>query len=499
MLVLEETEAVLSNPLKIMGTSEHNDQETDRILSEELLKLSFDERNKINEEMHGVRDDFPEFKEHPEATELSLLDMECEIESILLNSENNKCAGLKLEHIPKNREFRLAFLRCELHDATKAAHRLVRYIRLIRERCSCRGGVAGCACGCIEGGENGGRIVASKWFTKEEYSAMKKGVIQLMPYRDRSGRRVVIPLSACFKLSIVMRLKIFLYLVAGAMEDAESQKRGMVILIWPGMSESVAPSSSSMLANIQDRGFAFDVQMSTPLRIVCVHFGNAKSPILSFVKALMVGFLEKRFRARFNIITGAITELNYKIMTFGIHPAMLPVSDTGIIKIRNHVKWLEARINIEKDPYGSKKTSATGGVMVECPGMNDVLFNRGKSCQHHPGNVTFRSMVESKKHRHMIANQTEKKEIAWEVMEEVENRNGRFFYWDKSGWWAEFEDRTEIRHKVATSLRDFNKQVRAIENRQNTHSSTNAFRNQNARKRKREEDNGSSSDCSCGL
>jgi hypothetical protein len=201
------SEAVPSNPLKFMGTSERDDQEADRVLSGELLKLSFDERNKINEEMHGVRDDFPEFKEHPEATELSLLDMDCEIESILLNSEKNKCAGLQLEHIPTNREFRLAFLRCELHDATKAAHRLVRYIRLIRERCSCRGGVGGCACGCIEGGENGGRIVATKWFTKEEYSVMKKGVIQLMPYRDRSGRRVVIPLSACFKLPIAMRVR----------------------------------------------------------------------------------------------------------------------------------------------------------------------------------------------------------------------------------------------------------------------------------------------------
>jgi hypothetical protein len=88
------------------------------------------------------------------------------------------------------------------------------------------------------------------------------------------------------------------------MEDVESQKRGMVILIWPGMSESVTPSSSSVLANIQDRGFALDVQMSTPLRIVCVHFGNAKSPILRFVKTLMVGFMEKRFQARFNIVTG---------------------------------------------------------------------------------------------------------------------------------------------------------------------------------------------------
>ena len=110
-------------------------------------------------------------------------------------------------------------------------------------------------------------------------------------------------------------------------------------------------------------------------------------------------------------------------------------------------------------------------------------------------------MLEAKKRQHLAANQTMKKEIAWEIMAEVERRNGRFLSWDKSGWWVELDDRIEVRHKVATSLRDFNKKARAANNRQNTHSSTSKFRGQVAKKQKVEhtdssDDTDNSSSCS---
>jgi len=171
-------------------------------------------------------------------------------------------------------------------------------------------------------------------------------------------------------------------------------------------------------------------------------------------------------------------------MGYGIQVEMLPLTDNGIVKTRNHLQWLEARKNIEKEPFGSSNSTANG-VIIECPGLNDVLFNRGKSCQYHPGNVTFKGMLESRKDKHLISNQTAKKELAWEVIKKVEANNGRFLYWDKSGWWVEFRDRSEIRHKVATSLRDFNKQMRAKENLRTTKSSTLAFQGQDGKKRKR--------------
>lgn len=188
-----------------------------------------------------------------------------------------------------------------------------------------------------------------------------------------------------------------------------------------------------------------------------------------------------------------MTELKYKILGFGINPEMIPVSESGTIKTRNFLQWMETFKSVEHEPYGSSITTAGGRQAVDCPGTNDVLFHRGKSCQYHPGNVAFRGMLESKKRQHLAANQTMKKEIAWEIMAEVERRKGRFLSWDKSGWWVEFNDRTEVRHKVATSLRDFNKKARAANNRQNTHSSTSKFR----MTKKQKTDHSSDSDSAC--
>jgi len=475
--------------------SEYDEQEADRILAEELLQLSFDERNKIHEEIHGVRNAFLDSDEDSESMERYLYEMDGEVETTILEKIHR---GLRLEHIPTNRKLRLTFLRCELYDVKKAAHRLVTYIRTAREQCSCGGGVAGCACGSVGDGETGGRIQASKWFTKEEHSTLKKGIIQLMPYRDRSGRRVLIPMAASFRLCTITRLKIVLYLITEASDDVESQKRGLVILIWPGMCESIPPSKSG-ITNDRLLRIGNDFEMAIPLRVVSIQFGYESSKLLKFARILLVAIMQKGNRVRFNIIDGTQTEINYKIMSYGIHPAMLPITDNGIIKTRNHVKWLETRECMEREPYGSLKATASGGAIVDCPGVNDVLFNRGKSCQYHPGNITFRGMLESKKHLHLTANQTMKREIAWEIMSEVESKNGRFLYCDNSGWWMEFENRIDIRHKVATSLRDFNKQTRASQKRQDTNCSTNVFRDQEQRKRKRDQpgNDDSSTDCSC--
>ena len=172
-------------------------------------------------------------------------------------------------------------------------------------------------------------------------------------------------------------------------------------------------------------------------------------------------------------------------MGFGIHPETIPLTHNDTLKTRNHTQWLETRKLIERESYGSLIEAAeVGSAVVDCPGINDVLFHRGKMCKYHPGNVAFRGMLESKKCQHLAANQTMKKEIAYEIMVEVERRNGRFLYWDKSGWWVEFGNRSVIRHKVATSLRDFNKQTKAANNRQNTNSSTSVFRDPDAKKRK---------------
>ncbi len=95
-----------------------------------------------------------------------------------------------------------------------------------------------------------------------------------------------------------------MYLLAGASEDLETQKSGIVMMIWPGMCQSVTPSNAGIFDSINNRNSASDLQKGIPLRVACVHFGNASSPLLRIARILLVTMMHEHSRLRFNIITG---------------------------------------------------------------------------------------------------------------------------------------------------------------------------------------------------
>ena len=170
--------------------------------------------------------------------------------------------------------------------------------------------------------------------------------------------------------------------------------------------------------------------------------------------------------------------MRYKLMGFGIPVSLLPETDSGVVKVKNHTQWLKLRKLLESDPIANAN-------ICECPGLNDVLFRRAGTCRTHPGNVIFKNLLESIQDEHNNSNQSEKRDISWSVVKEVESRNGRFFKWcTNPTCWIRMTDRSEIRLKVAMSIRDFDRHARAVRSRQSTKSSTDTFCNGNKRKRK---------------
>jgi len=180
-------------------------------------------------------------------------------------------------------------------------------------------------------------------------------------------------------------------------------------------------------------------------------------------------------------------------MGFGIPVQLLPTTESGVIKTKNHSQWFKCRQLLEKNAdsaAANAAANATGNVAtntntinitvtpaelvgaIECPAMNDVLYERSKPCMSHPGNIQFKGLIEAKKEEHGLLTQTGKRDFAWSIVEEVEKRNGRFLTWDRhnGGFWIQIKDRSEIRLKVATSLRDFNKHSRALTKCQTTSS-----------------------------
>ena len=153
-------------------------------------------------------------------------------------------------------------------------------------------------------------------------------------------------------------------------------------------------------------------------------------------------------------------------MGYGIPIQLLPTTESGAIKTKNHMQWLKTRQLLEKHADNAGNITTTPCELVdaiECPALNDVLYERSKPCQFHPGNGQFKGLIEAKKEEHALLTQTGKRDFAWSIVDEVEKLNGRFLTWDRrNGYWILIQDRSEIRLKVATSLRDFNKHSRAL-------------------------------------
>ena len=175
--------------------------------------------------------------------------------------------------------------------------------------------------------------------------------------------------------------------------------------------------------------------------------------------------------------------MRYGLMGYGIPLDVLPSTDTGNMKRKNHFEWIEARKLIEED---GRNNSTHAANIVECPGLNDVVFQKaGKSWNLHPGDVYYRGLIESNHKEHLVSSQTAKKELIWLIVEEIESRNGRFLVYDKRGWWIQLNSRTEIRKKVAISFRNFNSSQQCChkvasvrphcQKRQSSQSSTSAF------------------------
>lgn len=157
---------------KLADKGEEGSRIVDDVLSKELLQLSLQDRNAINEEIHGVQT-FAR-QESPEMLAKALAKMDDEIRMIPRKNAFDRSQQIPNTYI-NSPEFRLRFLRCELFDEKSAASKMVKFLDLLSE---------------LFGDFALRRPVQMSDFSREEMQAFRVGHQQLLPYRDRSGRRI---------------------------------------------------------------------------------------------------------------------------------------------------------------------------------------------------------------------------------------------------------------------------------------------------------------------
>lgn len=449
-------------------------KEVDDLLSKELYQLSFADRNAINEEIHGVRCLAP--NETPELLHQSLSNLQRELDAMPYKPAYDKAQAYARDpstaktSFVNTTEFRLKFLRCELFDAATAAVRLIKYLDLIVE---------------MYGLFALQRKIQLTDFSKHELQILRAGYFQMLPFRDRSGRRVMcIVGNMGIQYDPSIRLKAYFYFWMSAAEDVESQQKGVVFLVWPGNNSHVKNIPSQ-----KDRALHMKCNAAAPIRITAVHFCFPNEPFFHLLRSIMAMTLGLTYRLRLKFHVGKSVELQYLLKSYGIPVDLTPITDSGNIKLTHLKQWLRLRkiVEVGLTPSGIKTNSLS---IIECPKSNDVIFRPGTSMLCHPGNVVFRGLIEAKQNR-TTAKRAEKEEVALEIIREVQEIGGRFLMWDNGGWWSELHDVTLISAKIAICYRDFKMKVQSLVQQHQQHKqqkvdcSTFDFVNQDGKKRRR--------------
>ena len=211
---------------------------------------------------------------------------------------------------------------------------------------------------------------------------------------------------------------------------------------------------------------------SAPTRIVASHTCWPNTHISRFfnmrqlINSTAVG---QDYAARIRTQIGDAIEMRYNLRTYGIPIHLLPLTETGAIKVRYFHEWLRIRKildNASAVDY-TADNNALARVVV-CPCLNDVIFRQGTPSMKNPGNVIFRdTMINHLEdhyngHRYQQGHLQQQGQIEsfciWLIETTIKTKGGRFLEWDKAlNVWVIITNPQKIKSKVAIAYRDTTK------------------------------------------
>lgn len=281
--------------------------------------------------------------------------------------------------------------------------------------------------------------------------------------------------------------------------DVVTQKLGVIVLGW--YDASFAKLSTAW--KIKYKFYTLNCD-----RITAIHCCSPDTPHYRFRRSIMVMRVGVENRSKLIFHLGESMEIHYKLQGYGIPFEHVPISWTGKIKVQYLKQWMRVRQTIEHHGVHNNNSSGSDGSsdesvssntnIIECPQLQDVVFRQGTSGTSHPGNVTFRSLIEAhvvkeaiEQYRREQAKQQEQsnarggsktgsscpshkkskakrpKQLALEIYNEQHNaknsingdsNTGRFLIWNnEKGWWNELTDKEQICMKIEYMVREFQK------------------------------------------
>ena len=413
-----------------------SDKEIDAFIAKELNKMSMQERQKIFEEIHGVDrivEETPEFlSEKLDALQEEVLKIHPKI-AYEMAVQHDKTFVFK-------NTFRLTFLRADMFDPIKASKRLVTFFE-------CR--LA------LFGSHLLTKSLTLQDLDKDDMATLKSGYFQILPQRDTAGRAVLVQVQGMFKRSYKLALnmqRMYHYLMCSMVEDMETQRHGYIFVMYQiGKYEYDPPPD---LFNGRTNLF----MQGSPVRLCGMHmcFDN---PIMKSLMRVILAVSGPEARARNRFHEGSHTEVQYKLLSFGIPVDLFPITSEGELKKTNHMKWLSTRRSKEStrmSQHGQHQiyfASSMSDSQIDIPGRNDVLMGKGKPLQDHSGNVALRALVNIYLEDYQAAKKNDKVNYVNKVYDIItKSKHGRFLKKNEKGWWVLADDEKDAREKVGKTF-----------------------------------------------
>jgi hypothetical protein len=222
-------------------------EDADAVLAKEMAAMSVQEREQSLYDIHGVSD---VIHEEPDFIRAKLEEMEMELSKLTRGKEAYMQADAQNKEYVICHKFRLQFLRAEMFNARLAAGRMVRFFEVKRK---------------LFGPDKLTKEIKLRDLDEEDQKFLGRGIGQIVPQRDRAGRRIIIwmptmiggesdpnrgrgdeisrvrTIMPCARFSLIRffihpfhllhtekKMRTLYYLLMAANEDEETQKKGMV-------------------------------------------------------------------------------------------------------------------------------------------------------------------------------------------------------------------------------------------------------------------------------
>mmetsp|Transcript_25679 Transcript_25679/g.60785 ORF Transcript_25679/g.60785 Transcript_25679/m.60785 type:complete len:636 (+) Transcript_25679:208-2115(+) len=436
------TSPTLQQPAKRQKSGKGSQKEVDSLLASALMNLNLKDRTAVEEKIHGVMPE-PE-EESPEEIHAILT----EFETILVNTymasppNNPELAAYRLainqqfQYVtsPANGRLRLRFVWAEQYDIEKAVKRFLLHLNMSLEMYGPDALQRPLQVEDLTYNPNTGRREATSGALKY----LKAGAVQVLPGRDRAGRRVFYHDIGPKGQTVYDEIKasFFIFTVVTEEESFDRKNRGYVYI------GHIGSINGHFLQHYNDKESMKRAEDAYPLLTSAMHLCISATNDFIFQAAnMLISALSTKHHAVIRLHQNTSMELQHHLMTFGLptEDTNFPLTTGGKIKRKNLSDWIQYRRNVDDL---LRRNGYVPQTVVGSPSPKDVLFSmKHKRDKRQLGNQELRRLIDRDYDAfHSSPARSEQRDIIIRnVIEEIVTQwQGRFLVWnDEMLWWDE--------------------------------------------------------------